>query len=464
MDIEKLPLLELFSRLRKAGLSLGIGEYQLLIQALRGGFGLSDRAALSRLCCTLWVKSPQEKGIFDYHFEQLIGKPNSLPVTSTSSLSIAEDLLQPETNSEQCQTNQTARNLALGGILLLSTLIIVSSDSIVLENQPSPESLPETPPENSPENPPETPTETPLLNAIPNLIETTWPPLFWGGLLGILLTLLVGVIAWRWRSKRIAKGHSSQEGQLGQVTQTQTNASLAVPLTEEIDEIKILQLLQGEQFLMKHDCFPITHRQLKQSWRYLRRLVRSGKPTELDIQATVKQISRQGFLLNPVFVPRRLNRTQLLLLLDHDGSMVPFHGLAHRLAETSLQAGRLGKASIYYFHNCPLEYLYQDLHHQEAELISHILPRLEPKWTVALIFSDAGALRGGLSPERIKLTAGFLDRLRQQVRYLVWLNPMPSERWQGTSAGEIARLVPMFALSRQGFQQAIDVLRGAAKK
>ncbi len=144
--------------------------------------------------------------------------------------------------------------------------------------------------------------------------------------------------------------------------------------------------------------------------------------------------------------------------------MVPFHRLSHRLAETSQQAGRLGKASIYYFHNCPLEYLYHDPNHQEAELITHILPRLDAKWTVALIFSDAGALRGGFSHKRIKLTAAFLEQLRQQVRYLAWLNPLPHSRWAGTTAAEIARLVPMIELSRQGVQQAIDVLRGYSKK
>ena len=89
MDIEELPLLELFTRLRKAGLLLGIGEYKLLLQAIRGGFGFPDRSALARLCCTLWVKYPQDKRIFDYHFEQVIGKPDSLPLTSKNDLSIA---------------------------------------------------------------------------------------------------------------------------------------------------------------------------------------------------------------------------------------------------------------------------------------------------------------------------------------------------------------------------------------
>ncbi|MGK7895404.1 MAG: hypothetical protein AB4372_17730 [Xenococcus sp. (in: cyanobacteria)] len=81
-----------------------------------------------------------------------------------------------------------------------------------------------------------------------------------------------------------------------------------------------------------------------------------------------------------------------------------------------------------------------------------------------MIFSDAGALRGGLSPKRINLTTAFLEQLRQEVRYLAWLNPMPKERWQGTSAEEIARNVGMFEVSREGFQQAMDRLRGYGKK
>ena len=215
---------------------------------------------------------------------------------------------------------------------------------------------------------------------------------------------------------------------------------------------------------MNHEYFPITPRQMKQSWRYLRRLERSGKATELDIKATVNQISRQGFLLKPVLVPPRINRTQLLLLIDYDGSMLPFHRLADLLVATVQQAGKLGKTSIYYFQNCPLEYLYHDPYHQQAELISQILPKLDAHWTVALIFSDAGALRGGLNPKRINLTADFLEQLRQQVNYLAWLNPMPYDRWQGTSAGEIARLVPMFEVSSQGFQETINVLRGYLKR
>ncbi len=37
---------------------------------------------------------------------------------------------------------------------------------------------------------------------------------------------------------------------------------------------------------------------------------------------------------------------------------------------------------------------------------------------------------------------------------------MPSECWRQTTAGEIARFVPMFEMSSQGMNAAISVLRG----
>ena len=74
--------------------------------------------------------------------------------------------------------------------------------------------------------------------------------------------------------------------------------------------------------------------------------------------------------------------------------------------------------------------------------------------------SDAGAARSNYNPERIECTQRFIEQLRQSVRYYAWLNPMPNDSWQGTTAGEIARFVPMFEMSPQGFNAAINTLRG----
>ena len=235
------------------------------------------------------------------------------------------------------------------------------------------------------------------------------------------------------------------------------------------DEVQVAQAIHTQSqpstelpqsaFIHSADYYPITSRQMKQSWRSLRRLIREGPLVELDVEATVKQIGQVGMLLAPTMRARRVNRNQLLLLIDREGSMVPFHGLSDRLTKTAQQGGRLASANIYYFHNYPSEYLYRDCYHQEADTMDDVLSRLQPERTSVLIFSDAGAARGGFSPERVALTAHFLARLQQKLRYVAWLNPMPQARWTGT-AGEIAKQVPMFELTRQGLDRSIDLLRG----
>ncbi len=208
------------------------------------------------------------------------------------------------------------------------------------------------------------------------------------------------------------------------------------------------------------EYFPVTRRQMKQTWRYLRYRVREGPPTELDVEATVSKLARDGIFLEPVMVPRRLNRAELVLLLDQDGSMVPFHALSRRLGETALRGGRFGKTSIYYFHNCPVEHLYLDPTHVNGVPLVDVLSGLRADRASVLVFSDAGAARGGYNSERVQMTKTFLQRLKQSVRRAAWLNPLPAQRWSGTTAAEIARLIPMYGVSRHGMDQAIGVLRG----
>jgi WD40 repeat protein len=74
MKSDELPLLELFTRLRQAGLPLGVNEYQLVLRALQSGFGIPDQEALARLCSTLWIKSAEDKLLFDYHFAEVMAE------------------------------------------------------------------------------------------------------------------------------------------------------------------------------------------------------------------------------------------------------------------------------------------------------------------------------------------------------------------------------------------------------
>ena len=226
------------------------------------------RQSLYRLCKTLWVKSAEDKRLFDYHF-----------------------------------------------------------DLIVKESQQAIPAIPEQTEKSAPET-----EDSGTIETAPKLTEQT--------------------------SERII---SAPHPELIEAIEDEVQAAKAV-----MQATNKYEATSDRQFILTSEYFPVTRRQMKQSWRYLRRPVREGPPVELDVEATVNQIGRQGILLSPVLVPRRVNRSQLLLLIDRDGSMVPFHDLSQRLAKTAVRGGCLGNAGIYYFQNCPVDYLYHDPYQLEA--------------------------------------------------------------------------------------------------
>jgi uncharacterized protein with von Willebrand factor type A (vWA) domain len=164
--------------------------------------------------------------------------------------------------------------------------------------------------------------------------------------------------------------------------------------------------------------------------------------------------------VEPVKIARRLNLAQLLVLVDDGGSMVPFRGITDRLLETARRGGRFGQSGAYYFHNCPHEYVYEDQHRQRALKLDDAIKPWISERTGVLVFSDAGAARGGRSLDRALETADFLRLLRRQISRIAWINPMPKSRWTRTTAADIAEDVAMFELSKRGFRDAILALRG----
>jgi len=553
--MDNFPLIELFTRLREAGLPLGINDYQAVLKAMQAGWGLENQAALARLCRTLWVKSKQEQKIFDYYFEQIIIYPNK-PVNNSQI--VARYPLSSEQESlenSQVESPKAFRFFSYF-ILLLSYLVpvsislffylgilrIITSNKVpIFTSRPTTsvikdksyqykittldvdkndklmiklescsswltfkdykdgtailygtegkavrncldEQLAELTDlfKNQPKNQPKTYSVELLvidnhgarskqsftINVVDKISGKEMS--IWFLLLGwlIFLAILYAPLRKKKNTKTIDEQKSSSSGE----EQAISDDNSLETLSKASDDIKVAESQQKasqaekvkplNRFIQIIEYPPVTRRQMKQSWRYLRRIVRQGVPTELDVEATIERISRQGVLLEPVIVPRRINRTKLLLMIDQDGSMIPFKNLSHQLTETAVQGGRLEKTDIYYFHNCPMDYLYQDPYYQMAKKIEDVFTSLNSSYTAMLVFSDAGAARSSFNPERLEVTAQFLEQVKQQIRYIAWLNPMPRYRWFGTTANKIAQLVPMFELSRQGLHNAIGVLRG----
>lgn len=511
--MNNLPLLDLFTRLREAGLPLGVGEYELALQALQGGYGVASRDSLARLCRTLWVKSPEDDRIFTYHFDQAI-EPEVIPAAKADPklavaglgdtnvggkhpIALAQELsLSPQTEGEPVEPavepSKTMPIAILMGSVALGVTALCLITLAFLQSRPSvtagrssetPKSIRAGgPPPFNPQKPiqrgnipvipkpvlkpvapiePSVPTEqnVPVPSPFLTLLgqPNTW------GVLGAM-GFLVGFSQMKRRANRLKQQSTPP---IAPATKPPTLSASSELLREIEDEIQAARTARGAADGGKGEFFPVTRRQMKQSWRHLRRPVREGRATELDIEETVSQIGRQGMLLDPVLVPPRVNRLELLLLIDQDGSMIPFHALSERLVRTATQEGRLGHSSVYYFRNCPTLNLYHDRNCRESEPLQTVLATLQNTRTVVLIVSDAGAARGVFNPDRLRITRQFIAQLKRQSRYVAWLNPVPRSRWSSTksgfhstTAGQIAELVPMFEVTRQGLDSAIDVLRG----
>ncbi|MEC4815157.1 MAG: hypothetical protein SAK29_18055 [Scytonema sp. PMC 1069.18] len=242
-----------------------------------------------------------------------------------------------------------------------------------------------------------------------------------------------------------------------------------VDIAQEIEPEQVIQAVRSNQpnsFEMNYyptdlsaEYLPVTSREMKQGWRFLRRQVREGTLKELDVTGTVEKNCRYGILPEPVMMSRYTNQVKLVLLVDQGGSMVPFHHLSRQLIDKAKRGGNIKQTSVYYFQNYPEKYLYSDPTRLKAQLITNFLESLDKKTSV-LIVSDAGAARGNYNPGRIEYTRFFIEQLQQSVNYYAWLNPMPNDSWEYTTAGEIARFVPMFEMSREGLSAAINTLRG----
>jgi uncharacterized protein with von Willebrand factor type A (vWA) domain len=205
--------------------------------------------------------------------------------------------------------------------------------------------------------------------------------------------------------------------------------------------------------------FPLTRRYMAYAWRSLRQPVADGKQDVLDVATTVSKVANQGFFLSPVYKRRIVNRAHLVLLIDRKGSMMPFHRFAKDLVDSAQTESKIQTVDVYYFHNIPATSIYRDPFLTEPIALNEAIAAWDSD-TKILIVSDAGAARGLRLMERIQSTIEFLLTIKQATNLIAWLNPMPQERWVGSSAKIIANVLPMLPMDRDGLCRAIEVLQG----
>ncbi len=266
-----------------------------------------------------------------------------------------------------------------------------------------------------------------------------------------------------------------------------------VPKTESrggLPSISLADVTVSDRPFVFVPQFPLSYRDVAQTWRRLRRPVRIGAPIELDLEGTIVRRSRLGVATTVVLQPRRRNMARLLLLVDRQGSMDPFHRFCDEVCTAIQQAGRLEETALYYFHNVPAEgaddQVLEALTGQLFPALDPVLPQIQPltegcvygdaallsplplsdvlqsyaAGAAVVLISDAGAARNRYRISRLLDTIAFMKALRSYTSQYVWLNPLPKRYWLSNTATQIARHVPMYPLEREGIQQAVNVLRG----
>ncbi len=343
-----------FSKVRK-DFHLGVGELQVAIEAVQGGFGAADSEALGLVLRSLWCHSVEEQLQWETQWRQVVK-------------AIEEQAKERKSREEPLVTSEER------------------------EDDRSDESQPVS-----------------NTSVIPNPVREAAP-----------VTPSVGF----------------------------SPLPVKVPtVDEELDEFEL------------RSVGPVSRRSMSYGWRSMRRLRAIGARTVVDVTATVQQVARQGFYGGPVMRRRQVNQARLVLFIDQQGSMVPFHRWSRDLVETAMGETTLASVNVFYFYNVPQEFLYLDEHLTKPIALSKVLEAIDEETSVVMV-SDAGAARGRRDRSRIRETTRFVGKVRSRTEMVGWLNPMPMSRWARSGAEILAYLVPMGSMDRDGFMGVVGEVTG----
>ena len=215
------------------------------------------------------------------------------------------------------------------------------------------------------------------------------------------------------------------------------------------------------------DSVELGVRNIKVALRRLRKFARDGAPEELDLDNTIKESARQGYL-DIVLRPERRNTIKVLLFFDIGGSMD-----SHiKLCEELFSAARteFKHMDFFYFHNCLYESVWKDnrRRHDEKTATWDVLHKYPSDYRVVFVgdasMSPYEITYPGGSVEHWNEEAGalWLQRVTQIYERVVWLNPTPRAHWDHTPSTQLIREIVgdqrMFPLTIEGLDGAMREL------
>ncbi|WOR15184.1 VWA domain-containing protein [Hyphomonas sp. FCG-A18] len=221
------------------------------------------------------------------------------------------------------------------------------------------------------------------------------------------------------------------------------------------------------EFKNYDDSVELGTRNIKVAMKRLRKWARTGAADELDLDQTIKNTARQGYL-DIEMRPERRNTVSVLLLMDVGGSMDPHV----RVMEELFSAARaeIKNLEYFYFHNCPYEGLWKDNRRRRSDVIPtwDVLHKYPSEYKVIVVgdatMSPYEITYSGGSVEHWNEEAGgiWIQRFVEQYPNFAWLNPVKSGAWDYTGSIQLIREIigpdRMFEMTLEGLDGAMREL------
>ena len=216
-------------------------------------------------------------------------------------------------------------------------------------------------------------------------------------------------------------------------------------------------------------------RQFQMALRKLRQFTTrlDGVKTELDVDGTIDQTSKNAGRLELVWDRPRVNGLKVMLLMDAGGSMISYSRLCNQLFTAGNKSNHFKDLKTFYFHNCIYDWLYHDPSCSQSDYTEteYVLRTYSPEYRV-IIVGDAS-----MAPHELMREGGVIDwdlynkrpgiewlkDIRKHFEYSVWLNPIPTKYWDWMEGNFTIRTIggvfPMEELTVEGLERAIRKLK-----
>ena len=222
-----------------------------------------------------------------------------------------------------------------------------------------------------------------------------------------------------------------------------------------------------EDTILDIRSFQMAFRKLRQ---YSSRV--DGQERVLDVDKTVDETCDNGGLLSLAYEKPRKNTVKVLLLIDSEGSMLPYIRLCNRLFQAVSRSNHFKDLKIYYFHNAIYDQLYTTPHCKLRDSVetTWVFNRLDSDYKVIFV-GDAAMAPSELYRPGGNAIIGLFNRetgmewfqkFKKRFKKQIWLNPIEKSSWEYTYGSrtihDIGEVFPMFELTLDGLEKGIKKL------